>query len=188
MIFFYNTCYVLIYSISFCHLSIEIESLDKQSLVISNRHSSFLTQEISKDRLYSVHNRGSREPLDFPISSANVASSRAAPPDNGLSSWWPTIDWHARPEVKTNVFDQDDPATRQKRELDIRLATLASHFSRPRAQSRAEILNEITGRWSTLSIILWKVNVISFSLFFEKDIDSLILSYPAEILLIVFFS
>lgn len=80
------------------------------------------------------------------------------------------IDWHARPEVKTNVFDQDDPDTRQKRELDIRLATLASHFSRARYEQK--YLTTID-RWSILPIILRK-NVISFSLL-EKYIDSLIL-------------
>lgn len=79
------------------------------------------------------------------------------------------IDWHARPEVKTNVFDQDDPDTRQKRELDIRLATLASHFSRARYEQKYLT----TGRSSILPIILRK-NVISFSLL-EKYIDSLIL-------------
>lgn len=52
---------------------------------------------------------GSREPLDFPISSINDTTSRGTRRDNGLSSMLTHFDWHARPEAKANVFDQDDP-------------------------------------------------------------------------------
>lgn len=122
-IFFYNTC-----SSTLPLFQRSKSSPSSQAIVIPPSFHLLQHRKYRKIGSIRLTIEGRESHSTFPFPRQTWLSSRAAPPDNGLSSWW-AIDWHARPEVKTNVFDQDDPATRQKRELDIRLATLASHFS-----------------------------------------------------------